>query len=88
MARGSPVNTKKPAEVEALGSGEVQEASPAVGIEGLALWRVTLRANTPLAHPTLEIRATDPESAKKEFCKQNNISGSRCEWDVQLLTKE
>jgi len=48
-------------------------------------YRVTLTCPTPLAHPSLEVEADDPEKAKLAFYAANGICDSKHPMDIKRV---
>ncbi len=48
-------------------------------------YRVTLKADTPIAHPSLVVKAIGEEDARQKFMAKNGISGSECEWTIEQV---
>ena len=91
-ATKKPAAKKKPATKSPKAEPGLKELPPQA-VEGQeeaavrsATWRVSLHCPTPLAHPTLDVTATNEEEAKAEFCRRNGISGSVHNWTVERLS--
>ena len=71
--------------VAVLDEAEGTVAEPIEEARAAPRYRVSLRADTPLAHPTLDVEAKDEADAWQKFQAANGISESTCPREIVRL---